>query len=153
LTERLNLALRRYVERGGKVASFGTDALRRRVSVSAERLTDPGAPEGANVFGERTSPLEIPPAPMVNNSDRLGVFAGTDGFIGLFSRFEQSEGLVSGARVLAAAGRDAKKPSFVAYRLGDGLVVRVGSPEWASQLASRPEVARVTARIWTLLSR
>jgi hypothetical protein len=153
LPERVNLALRRYVEQGGTVASFGTDALRRRVTVTPERLTDPSPPEAANVFGERTAPLEIPPAPMVVNSDRVQLFAGTDGFVGLFSRFEQSDALVSGTRVLAAAGRDAKKPSFVAYRLGNGLVVRVGSPDWAAELASRPEIARVTRKIWTLLSR
>jgi len=153
LPENVNLALRRYVEQGGKVASFGTDALRRRVSVTPRRLTDPSPPEPDNVFGERTAPLTIPPAPMVVNGDRLELFAGTDGYVGLFSRFEQSNALVSGTRVLAAAGRDAKHPSFVAYRLRDGLVIRAGSPEWGAQLASRSEVQSVTRRIWTLLSR
>lgn len=154
LTEALDLRLRGYVEAGGRVASFGTDAFRRRVALDGGRLAEPSAPEVANVFGEKTSRVEIAAAPMVVFADRrLSLFAGTDGFIGLFSEFEQSGGLVPGARLLATAGRDAKRPAFVAYRLGRGLVVRVGAPGWSRALAGGAEVARVTRRIWTLLSR
>jgi hypothetical protein len=153
LTEDVDLRLREYVEAGGQVASFGTDSLRRRVTVTPRFLAEPSEREPADVFGERATSLEIPPAPMVAGRDRIAMFGGTDGFIGLFSRFEQSEHLVEGSRLVAAAGRDPERPSFVAYSLGRGLVIRVGSPDWASAIASRPEVARVTRRIWTLLSR
>ena len=153
LTEALDLALRRYVEGGGRVASFGTDAFRRRVVLRGDLLVVPSAPERANVFGEKTSALRIPPAPLAVTADReLGLFTGTDLLVGLFTRFEQSEGLVAGARVLAAAGREPGKPAFVAYRLGRGLVIRAGTPQWSAALATRPEVARVTRRIWALLS-
>ena len=153
LTERVDVALRLYVEAGGRVASFGTDAFRRRVSARDALLTQPSRPEVANVFGEKTSLSRIPPAPMVVGNDRLGLFAGTDRFIGLFSRFERSDGLVGGGRVLSAAGREPERPAFVAYRLRRGLVIRTGTPRWASELGRSSEVASVTRKIWALLSR
>ena len=56
LTEAADLRLRRWVDGGGKLASFGTDAFRRRVELAdAERLLDPTPPEATNVFGERVA--------------------------------------------------------------------------------------------------
>lgn len=154
LTDRLDLALRDYVEAGGRVASFGTDSFRRRVSVGAASLEAPTAPERVNVFGEETSELRIELAPMaVSGPDRLGLFARTDGLVGLFDRFEQSQRLVAGARVLSSAGRDPQHPAFVAYALGKGLVIRAGAPAWAASLARDSELSDVTRRIWALLSR
>jgi hypothetical protein len=43
----------------------------------------------------------------------------------------------------------------VAYRLGDGLMLRSGTPQWSRELAEARlsvEVPRVTRRIWALLS-
>ena len=154
LTDRLDLALRDYVERGGRVASFGTDAFRRRVSAGPKTLSDPTPPERVNVFGEQTARLRIAKAPMVvNRPDRLGLFRRSDGLVGLFTDFEQSQRLVAGASILSAAGRDPHHPDFVAYRLGSGIVVRFGAPTWASELAGNPELTDVTRRIWSLLSR
>jgi hypothetical protein len=107
-----------------------------------------------NVFGEQTSETRIETAPMVvNPGDELGLLSGTGGFFGLFDRFEQQDRLVGGAQLLESAGRDPKHPAFVAYKLGNGTVVRLGTPEWASKLASDVEVSDVTRRIWELLSR
>jgi hypothetical protein len=154
LTEEVDLALRRFVQGGGKVASFGTDAFRRRVDYAQGVLASPSRPEEINVFGERTSVFPSPAAPMVVTTDRIGLFADTDGFVGSFTGFERSDELISGARLVAGAGRpDDGKPDLVAYRLGKGLVVRAGSDEWAGALTSSSEVAAVTRRIWTLLSR
>jgi N,N-dimethylformamidase beta subunit-like protein/flagellar hook capping protein FlgD len=152
-TEALDAKLRAYVEAGGRVASFGTDAFRRTVSLTPTLLADPSPPQGTNALGEQTGPAASEAAPLVVNSDRLSLFAGTDGFVGLFERFEQSQSRVAGARVVAAAGRDPRRPAFVAYRLGNGLVVRTGTPQWARALESDTEVARVTRNLWSLLSR
>lgn len=154
LTSKVDLALRNYVEQGGKVASFGTDAFRRLVRLDRNLLTGPTPPERVNVFGEETALTRIAEAPMVvNQPDMLGLFAGTDGFVGLFTRFEQSKTLVGGAQILSSAGRDPRHPAFVAYRLGKGIVVRVGSPAWSADLAGNTELTDVTRRIWSLLSR
>ena len=154
LTERLDRDLRAFVERGGRVASFGVDSFRRRVGLAPGRLVEPSSPEPANVFGERTSLVRGERTAMVVSEDRaLRLFAGTGGLVGSFASFERSEARVPGTRVLAAAGSDPQRPAFVAYRLGRGRVVRTGTAEWARALARPGEVAAVTGRLWTLLSR
>ena len=90
---------------------------------------------------------------MVVNRDSLRLFSGTNGYVGLYERFEQQEAIVPGAEVLTAAGRDPEKPAFVAYRLGDGIVVRAGSPEWNPSLASTADAIEVTRNVWSFLSR
>jgi hypothetical protein len=151
LTPTVQLKLRDFVQVGGRLASFGTDAFRRSVRILGPRLGAQGTPQPANAFGESTSPLKIAAAPLVVSGDRLGVFSGTDGFVGLFTSFEQDGSLPRGTRVLAAAGRDPHRPAFVAYALGKGIVVRAGTSQWDTSLAD-PEVAAVTERIWALLS-
>ena len=144
--------MRSFVQGGGRVASFGFDAFRRDVRLSGLRLTSPTVPRAVNAFGEATATIRIPAAPLVVSTDRVGLFGGTDGFVGLFTDFEQQTSLARGAKLLATAGRDPHRPAFVAYSLGRGTVLRVGTPEWAGAIANDPEVAAVTERIWTLLS-
>ncbi len=143
-----------YTRGGGRLATFGADDLRRRIQLDGDRLSDPAPIGPANVLGERTRPVHIAPAPLVVTGDRIGLFARTDGFIGLFSRFEETERLPAGARVVAAGERE--RPALVAYRLGRGLVVRVGARGFSRALvgtAADAEVASVTRSLWTLLSR
>lgn len=154
LTEEANLQLRQFVEDGGRLASFGTDSFRRRVSLAERRLAEPSAPEVRDIFGEQVAPEETLETPLIATLDRVGVFRGTDGFIGLFTQLEESVSRAPGLRLVASAGTpDAQQPAFVAYRLGDGLVIRTGAPGWSRSLLSRPEVGEVTRRIWALLSR
>ncbi|MFL5884070.1 MAG: N,N-dimethylformamidase beta subunit family domain-containing protein [Thermoleophilaceae bacterium] len=153
LTPTADAIVRAFVQGGGRVASFGTDAFRREVRLTGAKLAGPTPPRPINALGEGTGALRIPPAPLVVSTDRLGLFGGTDGFVGLFTDFEQETSLPRGARLLAGAGRDPKKPAFVAYSLGRGTVIRVGTPAWTSSIDSDAQVARVTQRIWALLSR
>jgi hypothetical protein len=155
LTDKLDLALRNYVDGGGRVASFGTDAFRRQVGLAANQLLNPTRPERFNIFGEQVNEARIQQAPMVvNQPDTLGLFRGVpDGLLGDFDQFEQSERLVGGTEILSSAGRDPKHPAFVAYRLGKGTVVRVGTTEWGQKLAGDVELTDVTRRVWSLLSR
>jgi hypothetical protein len=146
-------ALREYVEAGGTVVSLGTGSLRREVTLGDSALSSPSEPRPETVFGEDTRPLESLLAPLVSTQDDLGLFAGTDGVIGLFTRFEQAERPAAGARLVVNAGRDPAKPAFAAYRIGRGLFVRTGTPQWSRSLRSRPEVAAVMRRLWTELER
>ena len=150
LTPALLRRLRRYVEAGGRIASFGADALRRSVRLTDGRLRGPTAARRENALGERTVLLREAPVPLSVEEDRLDLFDTR--FVGEFSVFERSTGLSSRARRLVSAGRDPGQPAFVAYRLGRGLVLRVGTPEWAAKLSDR-RVAAVTKRIWSLLRR
>jgi flagellar hook assembly protein FlgD len=159
LTPRVNLQLRRFVASGGgTVASFGEDSFRRGVDLQTGTLTDPTSPRRTDIYGERTMRFNSPEAPLVLSQDKLSIFAGSDGYIGSFTRFERSDALDQKAALLTAGSRPAApneegKPDFVAYTLGKGIVIRVGTRQWAASLADSPEVANATRRIWTLLSR
>jgi N,N-dimethylformamidase beta subunit-like protein len=142
--------LRRYAEAGGGVASFGADALRRSVRLSGSTLRDPTAASRENALGERTRLTREAPAPLSVEEDRLGIFGSR--FVSEFSVFDLSGGLAAGTRRLTAAGRDPGKPAFMAYRLGRGVVIRVGTPQWVRRL-SDAQVAEATKRIWSLLQR
>jgi hypothetical protein len=157
LTPRLTLQLRRFAAGGGTVASFGEDALRRGVDLQNGRLVEPTARRRADIFGEHTAVFTSPEAPLVLSQDKLGLFSGSDGYIGSFTRFERSNALDPKSALLTAGGRvtptGGQKPDFVAYTYGKGVVIRTGTDQWAAQLESSPEAAAATRRMWTLLSR
>lgn len=146
--------VRRYVAAGGRLASFGADAFRRDVRLGGGSLSEPSPRRPEDAFGERASLLKAGSAPLVVERDELGLFKGLDRFVGEFNVFERSTRLPPGARSLVEAGRASGEPAFVAYRLGRGIVLRSGTPEWARELnPSRlsVDVPRVTKRIWRLL--
>jgi FlgD Ig-like domain len=154
LPEPLLRRLRDEAADGLRVGSFGADAFRRTVRVRDDRLLDPRRLR-VNAFGETTTHLKTSAAPLTVFEDGLGIFEGLDSFIGDFTEFEQSRRLPTGARSIAAAGRDPSEPAFVAFGLGGGIVIRSGTPQWASQLeesALSDEVPAVTKRIWRLLA-
>lgn len=142
---------------GKAVAVFGARSLRRTVALDGERLRFPSPPRPDEAFGERTELTPVaPPAPLAVGRDRLGLLEPTDGLFGEFGLVERSQSLPDDARLLSAAGREPGQPAFVAYRLGRGVVVRAGTPQWARQLAVRvldDEVPAVTRRVWRLLAR
>jgi len=151
----LERRLRRFVAGGGRSVSFGADALRRSVQLGRDRLSDPSPARRANIFGESTSRFRTSAAPLVVEDDELGLFRRADRFLGSFSEFERSRSRPRGTRPLASAGRDPGEPAFVAYRLGKGIVVRAGTPQWAAALSEGRfgvEVPRVTRRLWRLLT-
>ena len=147
--------LRRYVDGGGRLASFGADAFRRGVHLGRDAFGPAARPAPANVFGERTALLHTGEAPLSVFQDDLGLFDGLTGLIGDFTLFERSARLSSGTDLVVAAGREPGQPAFVAYRLGRGLVLRSGTPQWTRELDEgrlSVEVPTVTKRIWRLLS-
>lgn len=144
-------------ESGLPVVSFGGESLRRTVALTEGRLRDPSPDRPDDLFGERTEPFaSSAPAPLRVQRDELGLFGGVDEVFGEFSRFERSEALPDGAKLLSAAGRQPGEPAFVGYRLGEGTVVRVGTPDWVQALDEGRlglEVPRVTRALWRLLGR
>ena len=155
LPEELLRDLREYVAGGGRLASFGSDAFRRRVTLGGSSLSDPSRRRPEDAFGERTELLHTGPAPLEVFQDDLGLFEGLTIFIGDFTVFEISRGLARDAGRVAAAGRETGDAAFIAYDLGDGIVIRSGTPQWVRELEQAQldaEVAQVTNRIWSLLS-
>jgi hypothetical protein len=156
LPRRVRDRVRDEVEGGGRAASFGSDSLKRTVALVGARMRDPSPRRPDDLFGERTRRFETDPAaPMRADRDRLGLFRGVDELFGEFSVFERSERLPEDARPLSSAGREEGQAAFVAYRLGKGTVIRVGTPQWARELEERRlsrEVPRVTRSIWAYLT-
>jgi len=148
--------LRAYAGDGGRVASFGAESFRRSVRLRDDVAADPSRRRRRDAFGEETALARTSNAPLELFQDELGLFEGLSAFIGDFTLFEASSALPSRARPLSTAGREQSHPAFIAYELGDGIVLRAGTPQWASELAQRAlsvEVPQVTKRIWTLLGR
>jgi hypothetical protein len=174
--------LRRYVEDGGRLASFGTDSLRRGVRVGPNRLTRPTQPTPVDPFGARLDPVRRPrvgedgktPLPLTALADdaALGLLTGSDGIVAAFGRIEESEARpeTRGGKVAAALGQDVTEaeraaaeekgeeprtalPALTATHLGKGVVVRVGLTEWVERAGTDREVGQITRNIIDILRR
>ncbi len=147
--------LREYVAEGSRIASFGTDSFRRSVALKGELASDPSPRRRIDAFGERTALIETSRAPLSVFEDELGLFEGLSDLVGDFTTFEVSRGLAKQTERLTTAGRDPGEPAFMAFRLGDGWMLRTGTTQWTGQLeeaALSVEVPQVTKRIWRRLS-
>jgi len=150
--------LRDEVESNGlKVVAFGSETLKRSVALVDDRLRDPSPPRADDLFGERTQVFRSEvPAPLSTQRDGLGLYGEVDGLFGEFSVFERSVSLPPDSELETAAGRNEEDPAFVGYRLGKGIVIRPGTPQWSRELEESRlsvEVPEVTKRIWSLLAR
>ena len=174
--------LRRYVEDGGRLASFGTESLRRGVRVGTNRLTRATQPTPTDPFGARLEPLARPrpgadgggPLPLTALADdpALGLLTGSDGVVDASGRLEESQARVElrGAKVVMALGQDVTEaeraeaeakgeqprpalPALTATRLEKGYVVRVGLTDWVKRAEQDREVAQITRNIVDVLRR
>jgi hypothetical protein len=178
VTRTLARRLRRYVQDGGRLAMFGPETLRRGVTLKANEaetggeLLRPTQPSQEDPFGARLDPVRrsgaAEPISQLGGDPGYGLFTGTGGTLDGFSAFEESavpeEGgraTVLGAMGVAPAEPDPDAPAdepppesryaLTAIRLGEnGLVIRVGLPQWARRL-KEPQVAQVTRNIVDLL--
>lgn len=152
ITAELGVALRAFVQRGGKVAFFSQDAFRRTVSLNSTDMVGPTDHRQRDIFGETVEYVREAPAPVVPFKDELGLLRGPTG---LFTGFEQSKQQAGGAEILTSAGREADTPALIGYRLGKGTVIRVGVRGWSAELANggQPNVAYTTAAIIEVLTR
>lgn len=144
-------ALQRYVRRGGRLLSLGTGSLRRSVRLSAGRLRSPSPPAAVDLLGSRLGRLRRAGGELVVEEDQLSLFRGTAGRLAGFDLVEPTLGLVSPAPVLVSAGPAGGARVLVAYRLGRGLVMRTGLPQWSERLAADGAVGAVMRRVWAVL--
>lgn len=149
ITAKLGVALRAFVQRGGKVAFFSQDAFRRTVSLSATELSGPTDHRQRDIFGESVVNVTEAPAPVVPFTDELGLLRG---LTGQFTVFEQSKQQARDSKILTSAGRQADAPALIGYTLGKGTVIRVGVRGWNAELTD-PNVAYTTAAILEVLTR
>lgn len=140
ITPRLGLALRDWVERGGRVAFFAPEAFHRTLRLNVGTLTGPSERAERDIFGESVSTERTAPAPLIAFADTLGLLRGPTG---LFTQFEQSRSRARVAEVQTAAGRQAGRPALVAYKLGKGMVIRVGVNGWQKSLVESRDAANL----------
>jgi hypothetical protein len=158
LDGRVASALRGFVRSGGNLLSVGTQSLRRTVRLTPRgRAIDPTPATARDLFGARLRPIEGPQAPvtLVNVVDDVQLFAGTEGQFGAITAFEQTLDVRGGTGAIAAAAatQDGRKQVIVASRLGSGLVIRPGLPDFSASLKTNAELAGLLERAWTLLAR
>jgi hypothetical protein len=171
----LALRLRRYVLRGGRMASYGVESMRRGVTVTDDRLERPTQPSRRDPLGTVLEPVRrmtAAEAPAVleplEEQRGLGLLEGSDGVLEGFTMVEESR-RPSGlrARLLTALGQPLSDeetegdgrgapireplPVLAATRLGDGLFIRVGLPQWGRRLVVDDEVRQINSNIIDLL--
>ena len=156
LDDRVARSLRSFVRDGGRLLSVGTESLRRSVTLTpAGRAITPTLPTARDLFGARLRPVVRPPAPVtvVNVTDDIDLFSGTAGQFGGIEAFEQTLDVRGGSSAIAAAAatQDGARQVIVASRLGDGLVIRPGLPDFSARLRDDAELAELLDRVWTLL--
>jgi flagellar hook assembly protein FlgD len=146
-------SLRAWVRDGHRLLQTGMDSLRRGATVTRTRIERPTQATPRDLFGARLAPVVSQPGVTLTNTvDRIDLFQGTDGQLGPFDGYEATSGVGADERILAVASTpDAQHDVLVASRFGDGVVVRLGVPDFSDRLGSDPELVVLLKRIWTLL--
>ncbi len=153
LPARLGARLRRFTREGGTVVSLGTRSLRRQVDLRGRRLVRPTNDTQADLFGAVLRPVARGPVELTVADDRIDLFAGDEGVFPRVAAYEATGRLDGGAALAADAVTTEGRPVVVAARVGRGLVVRPGIPDFAQRLTPQPESAALMNRLWVLLSR
>jgi hypothetical protein len=156
LDARAARALRGFVRDGGRLLSVGTRSLRSSVTFTpGGRAIAPTLPTQRDLFGARLGPVARPPAPVtvVNTADRIDLFAGTAGQFGGVAAYEPTLDVRGGAgAVLASAATlETDRQVIVAARVGKGIVIRTGLPEFSAAVRGSAELTELLDRTWTLL--
>jgi len=156
LDPRVSRALRKFVRDGGTLFSAGTQSLRRTALLTPRgRAIEPTLPTARDLFGARLRRIERVDGgtTLVNVVDDIQLFAGTEGQFTGIGAFEQTLDVRGGASAIAAAAatQDGRRQVIVASRLGKGIVIRPGLPEFSASLTDNAELAGFLERVWTLL--
>jgi hypothetical protein len=153
LPPRLQRDLRRFVTRGGTLASAGVGSLQRQARLTPRlRLVNPTPPATTDIFGSRLAPLRRGPVTLTIERDAIDLFADTEGLFRGFDAIEQTRS-TGPAALLSSAVTEDGRVVIVALRAGRGTVIRFGLPQLPSRLARDPDVQGLMERTWRLLSR
>ena len=155
LPPKVGAELRRFVRGGGTVVSLGTESLLRQVELSprGKRLVQPTSPTEADLFGAVLQPIRRGATRLTVAQDDVGLFEGDEGIFPAVAAYEATARLDGGARLVASAAADDGRSVITGVRVGKGLVVRTGIPDFPQRLSSRPESAALMNRLWVLLSK
>jgi hypothetical protein len=176
VTRPLARRLRRYVQDGGRLATFGAETLRRGVTLrtngseTSGELSRPTQPSPQDPFGATLGGVRHTDAPVqitqLAGDAGYGLLTGTEGTLDGFSAFEESPPPESGGgKLLTAMGEPPEEPdpnapadqpapeeryALTATQLGKGTIIRVGLPQWSQRLGET-EIEQVTRNIADIL--
>jgi flagellar hook assembly protein FlgD len=169
--------LRRYVTDGGRLASLGAESLRRGVRILSDdrrargELSRPTQPTDTDPFGARYQPIGRAGAgttlTLIGGDPNDPLLTGFDGALSGFTALEETEPPSGGgARLTVALGVESApeaeepgapeeapppaRPALAATRIGGGLMIRIGLPEWPQRLDD-PQVAQLTRNVVDVL--
>jgi hypothetical protein len=150
-------SLGRFVKAGGNLATFGTDSLRRQVTLSKTQITRPTQPDATDAFGATLLPLAKGPGTTLTIfNDEINLFAGDvyggTGVFSDYSSYEETKAVGPDAKLVASAVTDDGKKVIVAEKLGKGLIIRFGLPQLPERLSAPGNETELVRRTWTLLS-
>lgn len=149
----LAAALASYVRRGGHVLSLGLASLRAYVTLSSSAARAPSGQSATDAFGLRHGRFVARDTGLVAAiSDGLGLFAQSGGLLPGFSAYEPITGAAAPARLVSAAGTSSSAFSIAGATLGQGSVVEIGLPGFASALHRNLDARELFAGIWSLLA-
>lgn len=144
--------LRRFVEGGGRVASFATQSLRRPALLHGDVLAARGGLRDRDIFAARFAPIRRRTRDLVVFKNGAGVFDTVGGLFAQWPAWEVTRSAGPG-KLVAAAGPGPGTPVIVGITLGRGLVIRSGAVDWTSRLGHDNAVDAFTEQAWQLLAR
>ena len=153
LPQQLGDRLREFVRGGGRLFSVGFDSLLRTMALGARSMSSPSPRAERDFLRATVSPPVRETTSLTAQTDEINLFAGTAGSLGTWDEWQPTTDVGAG-RLVATAVEGGGDDVFVAYRLGQGLVIRPGVRGWSAALdndISPP--ATTTRRIWTVLRR
>ena len=117
-------------------------------------LVDPSPPSSDDAFGSRLAPIQSRDKLrlLAFGGDPIGLWKGSDGLVKGFSRYELTRGVTSGARLVSGGGVREDRPVIAGLRVGRGIVIRTGLPDWSLALDDNTSAAQLQRRMWRILA-
>ena len=153
LPEVLGPQLRGYVQSGGRTLSIGAPSLQAQAPIrqlGGGSVAGPSSPLSPDPFGVHRGAISTTAGELIaRQSDPLGILPPVMALTG----FRSFQTLTPPGGVAASVGGvAAEAPTIVGFRSGEGRVVEIGLPGFASSLRGNVGSQQLLARIWQLLS-
>jgi hypothetical protein len=150
----LGASLRSYATSSGRIVNLGIDSLVRGITLRGQIALAPSAPAPTDAMGGRPGPLVSRQRQLLLViRDGLGIFSSTSGAFPGYSAYQPLAGVVPPAgRIESAAGPTSSQLAIAGYRLGRGLVVRIGVAGFGATLSHRVDGQDLMRRLWSVLS-
>jgi hypothetical protein len=147
-------SLAHYVQQGGRILSLGIGSLQRSVRIDGGQALDPSLRHRVDFLDGRPLPIKSTHgALLLVQRDQLGLFRGGASPLSGYRTYQPFGPPQPPARLLSSLGVSRASPAVIGYSLGQGRVVDIGLPGFASSLAHHVAAQKLFGNVWSLLSR